>query len=144
MVNPNDIREILLSISNKNIIPSFGNLNKNQISYKNGIDIVTDIDVAVEIELNHQLSKLLNNSYFIGEETYSKNSSILNYYLSEDFCWTVDPIDGTNNFANSKEKFAVMIALTKNKKIIQSFIYKPITEEFMYTDINGVYLNDNK
>ena len=37
-----------------------------------------------------------------------------------------------------------MIALTKNKKIIQSFIYKPITEEFMYTDINGVYLNDKK
>ena len=54
MVNPNDIREILLSISNKKIIPSFGNLNKNQISYKNGIDIVTDVDVAVEIELNHQ------------------------------------------------------------------------------------------
>ena len=50
MVNPNDIREILLSISNKNIIPSFGNLNKNQISYKNGIDIVTDVDIAVEIE----------------------------------------------------------------------------------------------
>ena len=144
MVNPDDIREILLNVSKKNIIPSFGNLNKNQISYKNGIDIVTDIDIAVEIELNHQLSKLLKNSNFIGEETYSKDPSILNYYLSEDFCWTVDPIDGTNNFANSKEKFAVMIALTKNKKIIQSFIYKPITKEFMYTDINGVYLNDNK
>ena len=144
MVNPDDIREILLNVSKKNIIPSFGNLNKNQISYKNGIDIVTDIDIAVEIELNHQLSKLLKNSNFIGEETYSKDPTILNYYLSEDFCWTVDPIDGTNNFANSKEKFAVMIALTKNKKIIQSFIYKPITKEFMYTDINGVYLNDNK
>ena len=144
MVNPNDIREILLSISNKRIIPNFGNLNKNQISFKNGIDIVTDVDVAVEIELNHQLSKLLKNSNFIGEESYSKDPSILNYYLSEDFCWTVDPIDGTNNFAKSKEKFAVMIALTKNKKIIQSFIYKPITEEFMYTDSNGVYLNDNK
>ena len=59
MVNPNDIREILLRISNKNIIPSFGNINKKQISYKNGIDIVTDVDIAVEIELNHQLSKLL-------------------------------------------------------------------------------------
>ena len=88
MVNPNDIREILFSISNKQIIPSFGNLNKNQISYKNGIDIVTDVDIAVEIELNHQLSKLFKNSNFIGEETYSKDPSILNYYLSDDFCWT--------------------------------------------------------
>ena len=32
MVNPNDIREILFSISNKQIIPSFGKLNKNQIA----------------------------------------------------------------------------------------------------------------
>ena len=132
MVNPNDIREILLSISNKQIIPSFGKLNKNQISYKNGIDIVTDVDIAVEIELKHQLSKLLKNSNFIGEEIYSKDPSILNYYLSEDFCWTVDPIDGTNNFAKLNEKFAVMIALTKNKKIIQSFIYKPITRIYVY------------
>ena len=44
MINPNDLREILFNISKDVILPSFGNLEKNQISYKGGKDIVTDID----------------------------------------------------------------------------------------------------
>ena len=144
MINSDVIREILFNISKNIIIPSFGNLAKKQISYKNGIDIVTDIDVAVEQELHNQLTKLIKNSNFIGEEIYSKDPSILKYYLSDQYCWTVDPIDGTNNFAKSKQRFAVMIALTKNNTIIQSFIYKPITNDFMCADKNGTFVNNKK
>ena len=144
MIDPNDIKDILFNISKNIIIPSFGNLLKKQISYKNGVDIVTDIDILVEQNLSDKLSKLIKNSNFIGEEIYSKNPSILKYYLSDKYCWTVDPIDGTNNFANSKEKFAVMVALTKNKKIIQSFIYKPMTDQFIYADKTGAYFDDKK
>ena len=144
MINPNDLREILFNISKDIILPSFGNLKKNQISYKGGKDIVTDIDVSVEKELNNILPKLIQNSNFIGEESYAKNKNILNHYLSEDFCWTVDPIDGTSNFAKSKDRFAVMIALTRNTEIIQSFIYKPLNEDFMHADLSGTYLNNNK
>ena len=144
MVNVNDIREILYSISKKIIIPSFGNLSNNQISYKNNKDIVTEIDIKVEKELHFELSKLIKNSRFVGEETYSKDPSILNYYQSDNYCWTVDPIDGTSNFAKSKERFAVMLSLTKKKQIIQSFIYKPISEEFMFADKTGTFFNDKK
>ena len=144
MINPNDLREILFNISKDIIVPSFGNLKKNQISYKDGKDIVTDIDIFVEKELNIILPTLIKNSNFIGEESYAKNNNILNYYLSEEYCWTVDPIDGTSNFAKSKDKFAVMIALTKSTDIIQSFIYKPLSEDFMYADHSGAYLNNNK
>ena len=143
MVDHNDLKEILYNISKKIIVPSFGNLKSNQISYKNEKDIVTEIDLAVEQELSLSLPKLLKNSNFIGEEIYAKNHSILKYYLLDNYCWTVDPIDGTSNFAKSKDRFAVMVALTKNKKILQSFIYKPITEEFMYADSTATYL-DNK
>ena len=144
MINQNDVKEILYNISKKFILPNFGNLSKNQISYKNGKDIVTDIDISVEKQLSSFLPKLVKKSNFIGEETYSKDSSILKNYSSDQYCWTVDPIDGTNNFSKSKEEFAVMIALTKKNKIIQSFIYKPITEDFMHADIAGTYLNNKK
>ena len=144
MVSVDDIREILFNVSNKIILPSFGNLSNNQISYKNNKDIVTEIDIKVEKELYSHFSKLIKNSKFIGEETYSKDPSILNYYQSDNYCWTVDPIDGTSNFAKSKEKFAVMVSLTKNKQIIQSFIYKPIGEEFMFADEAGTFFNDKK
>ena len=83
MINPNDLREILFNISKDIILPSFGNLKKNQISYKDGKDIVTDIDISVEDKLSKILPKLLKNSNFIGEESYAKNSNILNHYLSK-------------------------------------------------------------
>ncbi len=144
MINPDDLREILYNISKNLILPSFGNLAEKQISYKGGKDIVTDIDISVEEKLSILLPKLVKNSNFIGEETYAKYPSILNNYLSEEYCWTVDPIDGTSNFAKSKDKFAVMVALTKNNKIIQSFIYKPITEDYMYADNTGTFCNSKK
>ena len=37
-----------------------------------------------------------------------------------------------------------MVALTKNTEIIQSFIYKPLNEDFMHADFSGTYLNNNK
>ena len=144
MVNIDDIREILYNISNEIILPSFGNLSNNQISYKNEKDIVTEIDIKVEQELYSHLSKMIKDSKFIGEETYSRDPSILNYYISDNYCWTVDPIDGTSNFAKSKERFAVMVSLTKHKQIIQSFIYKPISEEFMFADKTGTFFNNKK
>ena len=144
MINPNDLQEILYNLSNKIIIPNFGNLSQKQISYKNGKDIVTEIDIEVESELRNILPTLIENSNFIGEESYAKDPKILNYYLSDDYCWTVDPIDGTNNFAKSKNRFAVMGALTKNKKIIHTFIYKPLSEEFIYADQSGTYFEEKK
>ena len=144
MINPNDLREFLFNISNNSIIPNFGSLEKNQIKYKDGKDIVTNIDISVENELRNFLPKLIKKSKFIGEETFSKNPKILNYYLTEEYCWTVDPIDGTSNFVKSKERFAVMVALTKSTEIIQSFIYKPINGDFMYADHSGTYLNNKK
>ena len=125
MINPNDLREILFNISKDIILPSFGNLKKNQISYKDGKDIVTDIDICVEKKLNNILPKLIQNSNFIGEESYAKNNNILNYYFSDEYCWTVDPIDGTSNFAKSKDRFAVMIALTKKQKLANLLFISP-------------------
>ena len=66
MVNVDDIREILYNISNRIILPSFGNLTNNQITYKNEKDIVTEIDIKVEKELYSHFSKLIKNSKFVG------------------------------------------------------------------------------
>ena len=80
-------------------------------------------------ELKYILYKLLPNSLFVGEEEFSQNPNILNSYKEQKYCWTVDPIDGTTNFIQGKEKFAVMIALSFGEQILQSWIYKPLTEE---------------
>ena len=139
------IRSVLSDISKKKILPYFRNLNSNEIYFKNKKDIFTKVDIEVENYLKKILPQFLKNSNFIGEEIFTNNPEILNYYKQNKYCWTVDPIDGTLNFIKGKKDFAVMIALTFSTRIIQSWIYKPITQEFMYAQLNnGTYLNNKK
>ena len=89
--------------------------------------------------------KILPTSNFIGEEEYSRNENILNFYNEDRYCWTVDPIDGTTNFANGRDKFAIMIALTFKEKILRSWIYKPLEKIMCSAIVNeGAYINNNK
>jgi fructose-1,6-bisphosphatase/inositol monophosphatase family enzyme len=144
-INNDDIKEILYGISKSIIIPKYKKLKKDDIKLKNNTDLVTSVDVEVEKNLKNTLTKLLPNSLFVGEESYFENPKIINSYDREQFCWTVDPIDGTSNFVRGDDKFAIMIGLTYRDKIIQSWIYKPLTGEFCYSKMNeGSFINDVK
>jgi len=128
-INNEQIKSILFEVSKEFILPKFKNLKSEEIQFKNNKDLVTEVDLAVEEKLNNILCSLLPNSLFVGEEKFSLNSKIFDCYKQNQYCWTVDPIDGTTNFVNGKEKFAIMVALTFSDQIIQSWIYKPLTEE---------------
>ena len=144
-IDNNEIKSILFDLSKKFILPMYNNLREDDLMRKDNNDLVTSVDFRVEDELNKILCKLLPNSLFVGEEKFSKSPSIINNYNKKEYCWTVDPIDGTVNFAKGKEKFAVMIALSFGEQILQSWIYKPLTEE-MCSAIQGegTFLNEKK
>ncbi len=144
-IKQEDIEDICFNVSKNIILPKYKNLSENDINYKNGSDLVTAVDIDAEKELKKNLLSILPNSNFIGEEEYSINKNILNFYNEEAYCWTVDPIDGTTNFVNGKEKFAIMIGLTFKEKILRSWIYKPL-EKTMCSAIEneGAYINNNK
>ena len=144
-INNNYIKNILYEISKSIILPKYQNLKKEDIKLKNINDIVTSVDISVESELKKILVNLIPDSLSVGEEEYFKNPNIIKFYNKSQFCWTVDPIDGTRNFAQGKEKFAIMIGLTFKEKIIQSWIYKPLIEELCSAkEGEGAYLNDEK
>jgi len=139
------IKSILYEVSNEFILPKFKNLKSEEIHFKNKRDLVTQVDLAVEERLNNILCSLLPNSLFVGEEKFSFNAKIFDCYKQNQYCWTVDPIDGTTNFVNGKEKFAIMVALTFADQIIQSWIYKPLTEEMFSALLGeGTFINDEK
>ena len=144
-IKNDQIRNILYTISNEVILPKFKKLRDNDIKFKQNGSLVTSVDIEVEDRLNKDLLKLIPNSLFVGEESYTENNKITRKYQENNFCWTVDPIDGTRNFAKGKEKFAIMIALTFKEKIIQSWIYRPLTEELAYARLgDGAFINDMK
>lgn len=144
-IKNNDIKNILFKISKEIILPKFQKLKSEDIKLKYNGDLVTSVDLDTENRLKNELMKLLPNSLFVGEESFFENPNIIENYNEKKYCWTVDPIDGTNNFVKGKERFAIMIGLTFKEKIIQSWIYKPLTEEFSYAKLGeGTYINDVK
>jgi len=144
-IKQEDIEDICFNVSKNIILPKFKNLSDDDISYKNGSDLVTVADIEAEKELKKNLLQILPSSNFIGEEEYSRDKNILNFYNEDTYCWTVDPIDGTTNFTNGRDKFAIMIALTFKEKILRSWIYKPLEKIMCSAILNeGAYINNKK
>ena len=52
------------------------------------------------------------------------------------YCWYVDPLDGTTNFAHGHPHFAVSIALARGDDLLLGVVYDPVREE-RFTALRG-------
>ncbi len=92
---------------------------------------LTEADMAANTIIN---SSLANTGYpIISEE--NKNSSF-NIRKNWEYCWIVDPLDGTKEFIKRNGEFTVNIALCKNGIPILGVIYVPVTRELYYGDVH--------
>lgn len=65
--------------------------------------------------------------------------------LTNDYCFIVDPLDGTKEFVKRNGQFTVNIALTYKKRPILGIIYVPVTRQLYYASKGeGAYLEDTK
>ncbi|EGW41265.1 3'(2'),5'-bisphosphate nucleotidase CysQ [Desulfosporosinus sp. OT] len=61
--------------------------------------------------------------------------------LTHDFCFIVDPLDGTKEFIKRNGQFTVNIALAYKHKVVMGVIYVPIAGELYFASKdNGAYL----
>nr|MBC8485937.1 inositol monophosphatase [Bacteroidota bacterium] len=65
--------------------------------------------------------------------------------IAEDYCWIVDPLDGSHNFISGLPAFGVSIALVKNRKSVVGVLYLPFYD-MLYSAIKGrgAYMNGQK
>ena len=61
-----------------------------------------------------------------------------------DNCFTIDPIDGTINFAHNVPLWAIQVACIKDGKTCAAVIYLPKLNELYYADENGAFLNNKE
>lgn len=54
--------------------------------------------------------------------------------LENDYCFIVDPLDGTKEFLKRNGQFTVNIALAYQHKVIVGVIYVPVTQELYYAE----------
>lgn len=112
--------------------------NKDKIEEKDSHDYVSYVDKETEKILVQKLKAILPEAGFITEEGTVK-------FEEHDYCWIIDPLDGTTNFIYDNPLYGVSIALKKNDKIIIGVVYEVTRSECFYAWENGgSYLNGKK
>ena len=109
------------------ILPRFGRLSAADTAEKTPGDWVTIADRESEAIITEELLRLDPTSRVVGEEAASADPSLIDT-VAHGRVWLVDPLDGTNNFAEGGEPFGMMIALVEDGVTQAGWIYAPVTK----------------
>lgn len=113
------------------------------IHHKALTDLVTETDLAVQAYLQKELSALLPDAAFIGEENFTSDSTSAS--PDKDLCWIVDPVDGTTNFVHRLPFVASSVALWNKGIPILGIVNAPMLKETFYArKNNGAFCNGKK
>ncbi len=107
------------------------------VTLKGQNDFVSEIDFQAEQEIIKILRKAYPDHAILAEESGS--------HSGDEYCWIIDPLDGTTNFLHGFPQFAVSIALQHKGQLEQAVIYDPMRQElFTASRGAGAKLNDRR
>lgn len=118
------------------ILPRYQSLAASDIVSKAPDDVVTVADKESEAILTAALADLLPEATIVGEEAAFADPVIFKR-LREGLCWIVDPLDGTNNFAQGKAPFGVLVALADGGETIGGWILDCLSGRFCHATAAG-------
>lgn len=105
---------------------------------KGEFDLVTEADRASERLVVERLRSHFPSHSIVAEEGGSHQST-------SDYCWFVDPLDGTTNYAHSFPMFNVTLGLACAGEMIAGVVYDPVHQEtFTAERGGGAYLNNRR
>lgn len=93
---------------------------KAQSQWKEDGTRVTATDIAISENIFHALEQSFPEDQFFSEELTNAKAPIP---VTARYCWVLDPIDGTNNFAAGIPHCAIGLALLENGEPIYGFVY---------------------
>lgn len=103
---------------------------------RTAIDLVTSVDQQVEALI---VSILRQSFPTYGYQT-EESSTVVE---TKDYCWIIDPLDGTTNYIHRYPLFAVSIALARENTVVLGVVYNPLADElFVAVKDHGATLND--
>ena len=109
-----------------------------QIEKKGRIDLVTEVDVAVERMFRAMIADRFPDHQVVAEELGGEEPVRVRH------CWVFDPLDGTNNYAHGLPIFCSSLALQVDGVTEVAAVYDPSRRElFTATRGGGARLNDD-
>lgn len=120
------------------ILPRFRALSAHQIDEKTGPqDLVTDADREAEKMIARGLIKMFPNALIVGEEDASENPDIIATIAEAEMAFTIDPVDGTWNYANGLTQFGVILSVTRFGVPVFGLLYDPVMDDAIVADEVG-------
>lgn len=119
------------------VMPRFRALAAHEIEEKSKDDLVTIADREAELWLAPRLEKLVAGSRVLGEEAAAADPALLSHLDDDTPLWTVDPVDGTGNFAAGRETFGLMISLVRHGETTHAWIYLPVGDALAVGERGG-------
>jgi myo-inositol-1(or 4)-monophosphatase len=105
---------------------------------KGEFDLVTEADRASETLVVERLQTHFPTHNILGEEGGLRQKS-------SDYCWYVDPLDGTTNFAHGFPMFNVTLGLERAGELVAGVIYDPLRQEMYAAEAGGgAFLNGRR
>lgn len=109
--------------------------DRSRVEQKAAHDYVSYVDKASEKRIVERLHELLPEAGFIAEE----GSGSLE---EQEYCWVVDPLDGTSNYIHDCMPYCVSIALRNREEILLGVVYECGREELFWANKDSrAYLN---
>jgi myo-inositol-1(or 4)-monophosphatase len=103
--------------------------NKNE----QGFDPVTSADHAIENVLRESIQAAYPDHGIVAEEFGNKAAA-------SEFCWYIDPIDGTRSFLMGSPLWGTLVGLTHQGKPVFGLLAQPVLEEIFFGSPGGSWL----
>jgi myo-inositol-1(or 4)-monophosphatase len=110
-----------------------------RIDKKGVIDLVTEVDLAVETWFRAFIQERFPEPRILAEEFQGRSEQGV---ASSPYCWIFDPIDGTTNYAHGLPIFCASLALEIDGRIEVAAVYDPTRQELFTAERGGgAFLN---
>jgi len=119
------------------LLERFG--TRQEIKSKGLRDIVTEADFAAQAKAIEVIRSRYPDHDVLAEESGQTPGG------ASEYCWIVDPLDGTTNYSRGYPCFSVSIALSHRQEVMLGVVYDPLRDQlFRAQRGQGAYLNDNR
>jgi myo-inositol-1(or 4)-monophosphatase len=109
-----------------------------RIDKKGAIDLVTEMDVEIERAFRAMIAERFPSHVVLGEEFEESGDR----NAESRYCWVLDPIDGTTNYAHGLPIFCASLALEVDGQPVVGAVYDPNRRELFTAERGqGAWLN---
>ena len=123
MATISPIMNIMMRASEKaarSLLRDFNEVEHLQVSRKGPGDFVSAADKRSEEIIFNELKKTHPDYSFLMEESGKVEGD------NSEYCWIIDPLDGTMNFLHGLPHWAISIALERNGEIVAGLVHDPV------------------